>query len=401
MDSGHSDGDDRIFERRSQREDGPDRRRHGFGWPYAHPTLWPGERHYLGMDEWIRARVVWNWILLEQLLAMLLPWGRTADSGGATCHADPCIFGPKRHSPGGALTKSTTLPRRAFLLAALPVLAFGAWVVRDTVSLRSPRPIQIEADGYHLAGSIAEGSRDTATWVIFLHGNRAGGQDHSLYRRLVGNLREDVSVLALDMRGFGASLTDGLTEDDPILDRTGDIEAAVAHLSTAYGVTPSNIILMGHSLGALQVLRAGQDQAYSLVVAIGPGDMRTFLDDPSEMQAYAAKFRANMGASVSAERIAAEGARFTPQRLFSPCPRSPTVLVFGQFDLAQSLRGALDEVPNACREVLDVVTVPFADHMYWTELGFVPDASRWYVSWPSVALLTMTVNGLLVTAPPG
>jgi pimeloyl-ACP methyl ester carboxylesterase len=116
------------------------------------------------------------------------------------------------------------------------------------------------------------GGSPDGPWIIFAHGNRREGQAHPLYQRLTGNIRAEATVLALDLRGFGQSSADGLETAAAVWDRSGDIEAAVVYLKSHYQATDEQIILMGHSLGAAQALKAAQRRPYRLAIPIGLGE---------------------------------------------------------------------------------------------------------------------------------
>lgn len=286
-----------------------------------------------------------------------------------------------------------------WLLAALLVAAFTGAIFAVAPRPRPSRQITIPADGYQIAGYISEAADPHGVWVIFVHGNRAEGQGHVLYRRISGHLPAAVSVLSIDMRGFGNSSSEGLEASDRILDRTGDIEAAADYLGAEYGVEDIQVVLMGHSLGALQVLKAGQSGRYRGVISIGPGDFRAYLGDAASRQLYAAKLSAATGIRVADQSIASEGPAFVPEHLFDPCPQSPTVLVFGAFDLEESLRRAAGEIPEACASAVRWETIPLSNHMYGTEWEFLPWPLRSAASWLPVGLLLWNLNHLILLDP--
>jgi len=278
------------------------------------------------------------------------------------------------------------------VLVGLCLLA--AWQVAKPRQHAHGLPVSIQADGYDIQGQISPGESSSELWVILVHGNRAGGLEEPLYRDMAEGITDVASVLAIDMRGFGRSSNERLESSDHILDRSADISAAADYLLGNQGVDESQIVLVGHSLGALEVLRAARPRRYRAVISIGPADFRRFIGDPIALRSYSIKFGANTGISISPERIAEEGREFTPAALFSPCPSTPTYLVFGQFDLSESLRDVRDEVP-VCDSMISWETIPLADHMYWTELNFVPTPLRSYVSRPEVGLLLSKVKSLL------
>ncbi len=282
------------------------------------------------------------------------------------------------------------LRRGGWLLAALALAALG-WAARAESGLtpRVYRPVSIPADGHILAGFLSTGTDPHGPWVLLVHGNRPEGQQHPLYEALRQGLLPEATVLALDLRGFGASSAGEPEESEPILDRVGDIEAAVAYLY-ALGARPDGVALIGHSLGALQVLRAGQGGDFGLVLALGPADFSAFLATTESRLAYAAKFQRATGLPLTADRLAQEGPAFTPAGLFTPCPKSPVVLVFGQFDLKESLAGARPFIEDTCGERVRWQRVPLADHMYHTEPNRLPGVLRqWVGRWTRQALLNL------------
>lgn len=286
------------------------------------------------------------------------------------------------------------LPLR-WVLAALVAIGLIVAPLAWAAQARPSRPVTIPADGYDLAGYLSEGEDPGGVWVIFVHGNRAEGQSHVLYRRVAGNLPADVSVLAIDLRGFGNSSSEGLEASDRVLDRTGDIQAAADYLDVTYGVQADQVVLMGHSLGALQVLKAGQSRRYRGVISIGPGDFQAFLADEAARRSYAAKLSAAMGIRVAEQTIADEGGEFLPKALFTPCPQAPTFLVYGAFDLEESLRQVEGDILEACSGSVRSLTIPLSDHMYGTEWGLLPEPIRSVASWLPVGLLLWNLQHLI------
>jgi pimeloyl-ACP methyl ester carboxylesterase len=286
------------------------------------------------------------------------------------------------------------LPVRWIIVALVAIGLVGAPLVL-AAQARPSVSVTIPAEGYDLAGYLSEGEDPGGVWVIFVHGNRAEGQGHVLYRRIAGNLPASVSVLSIDLRGFGNSSSEGLEGSDRVLDRTGDIEAAADYLEATYGVQENQIVLMGHSLGALEVLKAGQSRRYRGVISIGPGDFHAFLADEAARRSYAAKLSAAMGIRVAERSIAEEGHSFLPQELFTPCPQAPTFLVYGAFDLEESLRRVEDDILKACSGSVRSVTIPLSDHMYGTEWGLLPGPIRSAASWLPVGLLLWNLQHLI------
>lgn len=254
----------------------------------------------------------------------------------------------------------------ALLLAMLAALL--SWFLSES---RTFETVTIPANGYEIIGYLSEGEQSESTWVVFGHGNRRQGQQHDLYKRLLARLDDDVSVLAIDFRGFGQSEGQGMWDADKIWDRTEDIEAAVAYLKRKYDVDNHHIILMGHSLGAAQVLLAARQTPYRLVIPIGLGDYDNILESLEAMENYSQKFEDNTGVPLPVEQMMAEGERFRSSALFSPCPATPVVLVYGAKEETDpnSLLHSPDKIEGACPNGINWHIVPYSDHMYGTETG--------------------------------
>lgn len=288
----------------------------------------------------------------------------------------------------------------AVLLLVAPAMV--GWAARaEGAPPREYRTVSIPTEGYALAGLLSSGADPGGPWVILVHGNRPEGQAHPLYEALRQGLRPEATVLALDLRGFGASAAGEPEEDAPLLDRRGDIEAAAAYLQTL-GASEAGIVLVGHSLGSLQVLKAGQTGNYGLVIALGPAEFSSFLATADRRTDYALKFQRASGLPLTAARLAEEGKAFTPAGLFAPCPRSPILLVFGQFDLQESLEEDRPFVESACGDQVRWETVPLADHMYHTEPNRLPGLLRqWVGRWTRRALLDLVNDSVGAVDKPG
>jgi len=260
---------------------------------------------------------------------------------------------------------------------------------------RSFEEVRIPAEGYEIAGYLSPGTSPGGPWVVFGHGNRREGQASELYRRLTNNLSREASVLAIDFRGFGQSSSNGLASADKILDRSGDFDAAVAYLKENFGATNEDIILMGHSLGAAQALKAAHDEHYRLAVPIGLGNYEVVVGSQQGIRSYGEKFRSNTGVTVAPEVVLRESEQFTPLSLFSPCPETPVALVFGAYEHAEALLHQPAKIPEDCAASIQWIVIPFADHMYGTEKDGLPKPlQRLYVTF-SLSLLTWQINQLL------
>jgi pimeloyl-ACP methyl ester carboxylesterase len=281
------------------------------------------------------------------------------------------------------------------LLAALLILVVLAGPFLYLSGSRDFEQLVIPADGYELVGYLSQGTSPNGPWFVFAHGNRASGQAHPLYQRFLRNLQPEATILAIDLRGFGKSSAEGLATADRVWDRSGDFEAAVAYLKTAYQAGDERIILSGHSLGAAQALKAAQQTPYRLVIPIGLGDYDTILINEEEIRSYSDKLAEVTGAAIDPAVVRREGDLLRPAGLFSPCPLTPVVLVFGDRDDGNSVLYSQHKVPDSCEPPIRWRTVPLADHMYGTEGSRLPGPIQRYYAEISMSMLTRTVNQLL------
>lgn len=281
------------------------------------------------------------------------------------------------------------------ILAAALVLT-AALISLPYLYLSGSREYQrviIPADGYQLNGYLSTAPETGGKWVIFLHGNRKGGQSEELYRLIRQDLPQGLSVLAIDMRGFGASSNAEMEQAEDIIIRLDDIEAAVEYLEREYGVKDDQIILLGHSLGAAQVMRAALGHSYSQVLAIGLGDWDGLLEDEGKIEYYTEKFLNNTGVVVTPERVRDEGEAFSTTVLFKDCPMTPYWLIFASGDDGLTpLANSYQEANEHCQADVHWSVVPFSDHMYGTESQGLPQLLKNYRTRIMVSLLMWRLN---------
>ena len=101
-------------------------------------------------------------------------------------------------------------------------------------------------DGVTITAWVVPGSpaRDTGQWLLICHGNY-GNVSFGLRPEFYAVLRDlGVSLLAFDYRGFGEST--GSPNEQGLYD---DAAASYAYLTTKLGISPSQVVLFGHSLG--------------------------------------------------------------------------------------------------------------------------------------------------------
>jgi pimeloyl-ACP methyl ester carboxylesterase len=65
----------------------------------------------------------------------------------------------------------------------------------------------------------------------------------------------EYSVLAIDLRGFGGSSGDGIEQAPNTIDRSEDLLTIENYLINNYDVQDDQLILIGHSFGAAQVMK--------------------------------------------------------------------------------------------------------------------------------------------------
>ena len=264
---------------------------------------------------------------------------------------------------------------------------------------RTYQEVSIPADGYQLNGYLNIGSDPEGLWIVLAHGNRKAGQSHELYQQIRGNLPGQVSVLAIDFRGFGGSSAEGLENGDDIINRIVDIEAAVKYLNDNYDVMNDQIVLIGHSLGASRVMRAALDHNYRIVIPIGLGNWDSLLANPDRIENYRQKIYNNTGVFVSSDRVIIEGEQFSSEILFSECPESPVWLVFASRDDGREpLSPSYREAHNRCGQDLQWSVIPFSNHMYGTESARFPKILTRMVSRIYISFLMMRLDNILENA---
>lgn len=274
-------------------------------------------------------------------------------------------------------------------------------IVLPIVYLSSDRTFQevsIPADGYQLNGYMDIGIDPEGLWIVLTHGNRKAGQSHELYQQIRRNLPEQISVLAIDFRGYGGSSAEGLEQADDIINRIVDIDTAVKYLKDNHGVDDDRIILIGHSLGASHVMKAAIDQQFRSSIPIGLGDWDSVLENLDKIEAYKRKFYNNTGVRIDTEVVMSEGKEFSSKILFSGCPQTPVQLIFaGRGEGREELSPYYQEAHDRCGEDLQWNVIPLSNHMYGTESSRLPKvlsdiASRIYLSMLKYKLNNIVIN---------
>jgi alpha/beta superfamily hydrolase len=283
-------------------------------------------------------------------------------------------------------------------LVVVLLLAIGLFVL-PAIYISSPRQFEeqsIEGQGFQLHGYVSEGTGSDGKWVILVHGNRGTGQEHELYQNIRAILPPEYSVFAVDLRGFGGSVGNGENQLPESIDRSADLATVSNFLSENYGIQEDQIVLIGHSFGAAQVISAAQDQDYLLVIPIGLGDWDALLESDSEIDSYIEKFYANTGIRVERSVLIEDAENFTTESFARGCPESPVWFVYAsQDDAIPSHWEAYKFLSGACPGLYNWSEIPLSDHMYGTEMSKLPEPLRGIYSRLSLSLLKYRLDRIL------
>ena len=256
--------------------------------------------------------------------------------------------------------------------------------------------VSLTRDGFQIHALVSEGEDPGGKWIILVHGNRGSGQDHPLYKTIRENLSPEYSILAVDLRGFGGSVGEGINQLPASIDRTEDLMFVSEYLIENYSIDDDQIILIGHSFGAAQVFKAEQGSNFLMVIPIGLGDWDALLASDAGISSYLQKFEANTGIQVSESEMLATAEQFTVSSLFGECPASPVWLVYAsQDDAIPRHKEAYESLSEECNGLINWVQVPISDHMYGTETFKLPDPIRGIYSKISLSLLKYRLDQVL------
>ncbi len=183
---------------------------------------------------------------------------------GALSACQPAARAPGESPPSGAAARP---------VAAQPEPPPPALPASEEVSFRT-------SDGVVIAATLQRAPDPTAPVVVLVHQLAATRSEWTpLLDRL--HAHPALSTLALDLRGHGASTAgpDGTTLSYATFDAAAwagtaqDVLAAVAYVrSSASGLTPSDVAVVGASIGSSAALAAAaQEPAISTLVALSPG----------------------------------------------------------------------------------------------------------------------------------
>lgn len=268
-----------------------------------------------------------------------------------------------------------------------------------TSSSREFSRVSITEQGYSITGYVSKADQPGGKWVVLVHGNRKDGQQHTLYENIRNNLPTNVSVLAVDLPGFGASSPRGYDFKSGAIYQPEDIALVTDYLEQTFQVDNEDIILIGHSLGAARVMSAAIDNQYDLAIPIGLGDWDGLLNDTAKIRNYLAKYRENTGITLLSEQLVEEGQHYTSQALFNQCPQTPVDLIFAQFDDAKSLLYPIyQDLAGRCGNSLSWSVIPLADHMYGTEVTRLPEPIKSLYSRILLAFLKYRLTEVISTS---
>ena len=256
--------------------------------------------------------------------------------------------------------------------------------------------VSLSGEGFQIHAVVSEGEDPGGKWIILVHGNRGSGQDHPLYNTIRENLSPEYSILAVDLRGFGGSVGEGINQLPASIDRTEDLMFVSEYLIENYSIDDDQIILIGHSFGAAQVFKAEQGSNFLMVIPIGLGDWDALLASDAGISSYLQKFEANTGIQVSESEMLATAKQFTVSSLFGECPASPVWLVYAsQDDAIPRHKEAYESLSEECNGLINWVQVPISDHMYGTETFKLPEPIRGIYSKISLSLLKYRLDQVL------
>jgi pimeloyl-ACP methyl ester carboxylesterase len=241
------------------------------------------------------------------------------------------------------------------------------WVGHDVETVVISESPRIVADHY-----AAPHSQEL---VIFAHGSDSKGRRSGLSRLLADGLRDrGISVLALDLRGFGDS-------EDPPLPLAEDFRfeddiRRAAHYALDKGIAkPGNIIYVGYSLGAGVVLHAGRnDPKPSAIVVIGAPDIQIMSENAGVgwINGFAANRLEDMKISAgqkSIETLADYLLKMNPKAQLAQGGLPPTLFVYGELGKGYGVPLVRDFLSR--NETLnDLHMVPNTAHSYNIVDGF-------------------------------
>lgn len=188
----------------------------------------------------------------------------------------------------------------------------------DVVPEAPAEPIEIEfttSDGFTIHGTLTPGLSTSPAVVLVHQLGSTRAEWTTLTERL--HVAPPITVLAIDMRGHGASATG---PDGPIdvgqfdaahwAATSNDVLGAVAYLRTSpHGLSPQRIGLVGASIGSTAaILAAASDPTLDTIVTLSPGRAYRGVDAITPAIGLGPRHLLSLAASGEADSIEASSA---------------------------------------------------------------------------------------------
>jgi pimeloyl-ACP methyl ester carboxylesterase len=257
--------------------------------------------------------------------------------------------------------------RRAGILGVVAALGLwgGAWWYARSPSAVEPLTL---ASGTHRLDATLYSRPGSTSFIVFCHGNRRDGRRHPLYRRLLKGLSRDHNILAFDFRGYGRSTALPPYAKGFTFDFHEDVAAASDYLSRRFSVDPAEIVLMGHSLGSLQILNASKHLPSRRLVALGPTNFERIRDNPDAADFHVKKIRRNTGVEIPVKDLTAVFGYWRTDRLLTGLQAEKIVVIYGGEEPAgerlEAATGTFGKWPEGRAAVHEIAG---ANHMYGSE----------------------------------
>lgn len=278
------------------------------------------------------------------------------------------------------------------------VVAVFGWPVFYLSHIRSFELVHIPVEDYAIKGNLSTGTNPEGPFVILVHGNRGEGVEHKLYKEIANNLNLRITVLAINLSGFGEFTPNSQSANNrsSAYNRSDEILAAVEFIKERFGVSDDRIVLIGHSLGAAQISYVAANERFRMAIPVGLGNYERVINSSKVLEQYAEKIHENTAVEVDKGRLLSEIREFTPEALFSTCPLTPVAFVFGSLEYDRLIfHEWYEKLSEECNSRLYWIIIPFSNHMYWTESTKMPQPIQQLQSDFSVSLLVYKLNQLL------
>lgn len=151
--------------------------------------------------------------------------------------------------------------------------------VQEAAEPPAPRPVRFDAeDGLTVVGELRAAADPSAPLVVLVHQLSTNREEWApLLERLADG--PAMSTLAIDMRGHGESTHRGdeevswqSFETEDWMRVPADIRAALDHVREQESLSPSQVVLVGSSIGSSAVIvAASEEPTVNAVVALSPG----------------------------------------------------------------------------------------------------------------------------------